>query len=278
MRNKTYSGTALNGAERTKFSLREFWSISPSRITPQELLEQKVLELDVINRFVQNVNSSLILNETLDRALEGIHIAIQPDLCFIFTRDRDKLILKNVLPKADISLFSTVPEHKVGECMCGLTVEAKKPLYSVNILKDDRCTWDECRQAGVRSFAALPLMEDGDVFGVIGIASKTERDFQKQDKFLQIMAIQTSIALINSKLFESARMELRERKRAERELLKLKENLQKQVSDKTKVLEEKVFDLQRFQDAAVNRELRMKELYDENEKLKKELESKQEFH
>ncbi len=64
------------------------------------------------------------------------------------------------------------------------------------------------------------------------------------------------------------------RKAAEAEIMKLKNNLEIEVAEKTKELNEKVDHLQRFVDATVNRELRMKDLSDENEKLKAELEKK----
>ncbi|MCK5004037.1 MAG: PAS domain S-box protein [Candidatus Aminicenantes bacterium] len=68
--------------------------------------------------------------------------------------------------------------------------------------------------------------------------------------------------------------DITERKKAEEEIFKLKDGLEVKVAEKTKELKEKVTDLQRFFDAAVDRELRMKELYDENEKLKADLEEK----
>ena len=68
--------------------------------------------------------------------------------------------------------------------------------------------------------------------------------------------------------------DITDRKKAEEEIIKLKDGLEVQVAEKTKELNEKIADLQRFFDAAVDRELRMKELSDENEKLKAELEKK----
>ncbi|MCK5347317.1 MAG: hypothetical protein KAR20_28100, partial [Candidatus Heimdallarchaeota archaeon] len=66
--------------------------------------------------------------------------------------------------------------------------------------------------------------------------------------------------------------DITERKNSEKEILELKKGLEIEVDEKTKELKEKVDHLQRFFDATVNRELRMKELSDENEKLKAELE------
>ncbi len=65
--------------------------------------------------------------------------------------------------------------------------------------------------------------------------------------------------------------DITEHKKNVEEILRLKEGLEDEVEKKTRDLNEKVSDLQRFVDATVERELRMKDLYEENEKLKIEL-------
>ncbi|HCW93462.1 MAG TPA: hypothetical protein DHM44_07250 [Flexistipes sinusarabici] len=64
--------------------------------------------------------------------------------------------------------------------------------------------------------------------------------------------------------------DISKRKAAEDELRKLKDNLEKQVEEKTKELQERVAELERFHEATVNRELRMKELREEIKRLKEE--------
>ncbi len=69
----------------------------------------------------------------------------------------------------------------------------------------------------------------------------------------------------------SINRDISERKLMEEEILKLKDGLELKVKEKTKELNEKLIESQRFFDASVDRELRMKEIFDENEKLKEEL-------
>lgn len=59
-------------------------------------------------------------------------------------------------------------------------------------------------------------------------------------------------------------------KRTENELRKLKNSLQTQVDEQTKELQERVAELERFQEAAMDREFRIKELRDEIKRLKSE--------
>ncbi len=64
-------------------------------------------------------------------------------------------------------------------------------------------------------------------------------------------------------------VDITKRKQAEEELRKLKDDLEIQVAEKTKELKERVKELERYHDATVNREFRIKELRDEIERLKK---------
>lgn len=64
--------------------------------------------------------------------------------------------------------------------------------------------------------------------------------------------------------------DITERKQAEEALKKLKDDLEIQVAEKTKELKERISELERFHDATVQREFRIKELRDEIEKLKRD--------
>lgn len=60
-----------------------------------------------------------------------------------------------------------------------------------------------------------------------------------------------------------------ERKQAEEEIIRLNEQLKQKVFEQTKDLKEKVSELERFHDATIDREIRMKELRNEIAELKK---------
>lgn len=62
--------------------------------------------------------------------------------------------------------------------------------------------------------------------------------------------------------------DITERKAAEEELMSLKNNLEQKVKEKTSELNKRIAELERFHEATIDRELRMKELRDEIERLK----------
>ncbi|MBN1949074.1 MAG: PAS domain S-box protein [Candidatus Cloacimonetes bacterium] len=63
-------------------------------------------------------------------------------------------------------------------------------------------------------------------------------------------------------------MDITERRQVEEELIDLKDNLERQVAEKTRELQERIEELEKFYDATIERELRMKELREEIEQLK----------
>lgn len=77
-----------------------------------------------------------------------------------------------------------------------------------------------------------------------------------------------TILLGGKKLMLSMIHDITERIKAERELRILKENLEVEVEEKTQELRERIAELERFRDATIEREFRIKELRDEIEKLK----------
>ncbi|MBZ0200609.1 MAG: PAS domain S-box protein, partial [Ignavibacteriaceae bacterium] len=158
-------------------------------------------ELAAINLFSRKVSESLSIKEVIAAALEGITETVKADISFIFLKEGDKLIQKEIDTEDSKILLKDIPDHKVGECLCGLAVEKKVPIYSKNIMDDVRCTWYECKKAGLKSFAALPLFSGEDVIGVLSLSSKDERDFESESQFLEILSKTLSIGLSNALLF-----------------------------------------------------------------------------
>ncbi|MBN1196673.1 MAG: PAS domain S-box protein, partial [Candidatus Aminicenantes bacterium] len=62
--------------------------------------------------------------------------------------------------------------------------------------------------------------------------------------------------------------DITERKQAQEEILKAKKSLEVKVTEKTRELRERVAELERFHDATIEREFRVKDLRDEIERLK----------
>ncbi len=184
----------------------------------EEALIRRAEELTALKELGREANANLSLEQAAKAGLRGMLKAVRPDLAFLFLRQGDRLILQEVLPPTSRLRLEDIPEHRVGECICGLAISENKPLFSLDIFDDPRCTWDECKQSGIKSFAALPLHDSEKAIGVIGLASESPRDFERQAEFLETLSSQVSGALINARLFNEVQQELVERKRMEEAL------------------------------------------------------------
>ncbi len=95
-------------------------------------------------------------------------------------------------------------------------------------------------------------------------------EYRFRNKAGEWRMLQSTVTIMGKQLLSVTR-DITEQKRNQEEIIRLKEGLEEEVEKKTAELKEKVSDLQRFFDAAVDRELRMKELYEENEKLRTDM-------
>lgn len=181
--------------------------------------QQQADELAAVHALSSAISASLSLEKITTTALQGMRDATGADLAFLFLCEDERLVLHDLLPPEERPWLSAVGEHRVGECLCGLAVREEQSLYSLDIHADTRCTCRECKKAGIRSFAALPLKSGAEVIGVIGLASLAQQDFSSQAHFLETLARQAAMALANARLYATAQRELAERARIEKRLL-----------------------------------------------------------
>lgn len=192
-----------------------------------EIKIKKLIELNSLYEMGQSVGQSLSIDQVVQAAIDGISSALAPDVVDIFLKQGDKLIPQPGHEKTNGLTPQKPLFHKIGECLCGLAASTETPLYSMDTLKDERCTWTECKNAGVKSFASLPLLGKEGLIGVLGVGSLTPRDFSLQSAFLEILAQQIAFALENAVFYQRLSLQAQElEKKVEQrtsQLLKAKE-------------------------------------------------------
>ncbi len=167
-------------------------------------------ELKELQNFSQRLAVGAGVEDLLRSLVDGIVSAVAPDLVLVFRRRDDQLELVAEGPESAAAHHDSTPVHRVGECLCGLACRAGAPQYSDDIQVDPRCTWTECKKAGFRSFAALPMVHGGEVLGVLGLASLKVRDFSEHAAFLESLSSQAAIAVRSSVLLDEVRQRTRE--------------------------------------------------------------------
>jgi diguanylate cyclase (GGDEF)-like protein/PAS domain S-box-containing protein len=195
------------------------------RVRAQETLQQRAGELSVLNTFGHQVSASLSLDEVVEAILEGIADCVALDLAMLYLRQGGELCLQGVYTENPEFARVGSEVKQVSQYLCGLAVSEQQPFYSSNIHTDPLCTLEECKRAGMHSFAALPLCHGDSVLGVLGVASTVERDFGKQAGFLEALAGEIAMGLQNALLHQQIQhhaaelqQEVTERLQAEEEL------------------------------------------------------------
>jgi len=133
-------------------------SIFFADITERKQNETEILrhtnELKMLELLSREISGTLSLDEIIPTAVKSLMATVKPDMVIFFIRENNKLVLKDMAPKSAIARLDDFPDHKVGECLCGLAVLQNKSIYSKDINTDSRCTWQECK---LQDFAHLPL-------------------------------------------------------------------------------------------------------------------------
>lgn len=203
-------------------------------ITEQKQAEEetrlRTRELTAVNLLAQRVSSTLSVKQVTQEALHAVMDAVNPDLAMLFLRKEERLILQGLSPKNATSRCEEIPGQHIGDCLCGLAIKDEKPIFSIDIHTDPRCTWPECKEDGLRSFAALPLRSGDNLIGVLGLASGTTRNFQQQAPFLQTLSNEMAIGLQNALFHE--------------EVQRYADKLEQRVAKRTAQLEEKTKELE----------------------------------
>jgi PAS domain S-box-containing protein len=171
----------------------------------EEALRQRAQELATLNALGRHVSASLSPHQVVNDALEEVVGSVGPHLAMLFLREGDRLVLQEASPITSTHRHEETPIHKVGECLCGLAVSEKQAIYSRDVHHDPRCTWEECKKAGLRSLAALPLLSGDEIIGVLALASPSQRDFGEQSAFLETLSSQVATGLQNALLHEQVR-------------------------------------------------------------------------
>jgi len=197
--------------------------------------QRRMEEVWMLNHLAQKVTASLSKEDVIEATIESIDLPIKMDFALIFLCEGENLYLQKLGPKDAQVKHEATPIHRVGQCLCGQAAQNGEAIFSQNIHTDPRCTWKECKQAGIQSFAALPLKSGDEVIGVLGIASVEENDFSGHKGFLLALAGEVAIGLQNALLYEkigehAADLEksLSERDEALAEIRKLQDQLEKE--------------------------------------------------
>ena len=162
-------------------------------------------ELTLLNRLGQSSSRRLSLDETVQAGLDLLKGAVNCDIMVLFLLDGDEIVAKGIRSDRVVGRSYFEKRSAVGECLCGQAAKSGKPVFSMDVCEKTAHAHDDCRDVGIKSFAAIPLTSGEDVLGVIGIGSVWTEDFSKRKDFLCSAAAVLASGVANALMHEELR-------------------------------------------------------------------------
>ncbi|MEF2231159.1 MAG: PAS domain S-box protein [Pseudodesulfovibrio sp.] len=162
-------------------------------------------ELTVLNQLGRAVARSLSLQETVDAALDHLRRIVESDVVLLFLLEGDTIVARGGRSSMELDPPFYNKRTHVGDCLCGLAANTRMPVFSRDMERDKARSHRECFEAGIRSFAAIPLVSGETVLGVIGIGSLEDREYAEREPFLCSVASVVATGVANARLHDTVR-------------------------------------------------------------------------
>lgn len=115
----------------------------------------------------------------------------------IALRDGDRVLCRASSGSAAPELGSYL-DLSVG--LSGQSVRMRAPLRCDDTASDPRVDRESCRRLGIASLAVMPILRDGDVFGIFEVFARKPRAFQERD----LAALERLREMVNTALDQAA--------------------------------------------------------------------------
>jgi diguanylate cyclase (GGDEF)-like protein len=171
----------------------------------QDQLKKREQELSLINRLAGVIMSSLNIQEVYDAFVSELKEVVEADytaICVIEDKDIYFTALSTDVGSA-WHIGQTIPMANTATEWVYLN---KKHYYENDLSKNKRFwTGEEYTKRGIRSMLYLPMVNKGDVIGVLLIGSKKPNSYSPEHTILlEHLASQIAAPIENSRLFSKA--------------------------------------------------------------------------
>jgi len=217
-------------------------------VTDRKLGEEQITKLNNNLKILITALNELTTAQSLDDIVKIVTNSarrlIGSDGCTFVLKDSDSCFY---IDEDSISPLWKGKRFLLNTCIAGWVMLNKQVAIIPDVYADDRVPIDVYEPTFVKSMVMVPI-NASQVYGAIGnYWSNNYTPTASEIKLIETLADATARVYENIRLFG---------------------DLELKVSEKTKELNERIEELERFHDATIDREIRMKELRDEIERLK----------
>jgi PAS domain S-box-containing protein len=249
----------------TAFASQVAVAIENSRLYAQA--QQRVAELEALQRTSLKLSSSLDLSAVLDSIAESALSLVGASDCIIYLYDEasESFSFRTALGKWAAAGRVIAPRRS------GLTatvVQEGRPVVINEAVGHPLYSSPEAKAWNVQAIASFPLKRAVRVLGVLHVLFVAQPHTFRDEELgvLGLLADQAAIAIDNARLYEEAQREIAERARAEEELRVHRDQLEELVGERTAALTEANAHLQQeiTERKRVEAELRASQEYTRN--------------
>lgn len=179
----------------------------------EEDLRDKVASLQTLAEIEQAITSKLGLSERMDILLEHTLTRMRADIGTVYM----------VIPRTnELELFAQQGTRhssywrnlrlKIGEGAAGWVAAHAEPLAITEVAGSAQWqTHETSASETIMSYLGVPLRIEGHVIGVLAIATRTRREFSKEEiEFLATLGGRAAVSIQNARLFDETQQRARE--------------------------------------------------------------------
>ena len=172
-----------------------------------ESLSQRNKDLKLLNDIGEMLANTFEIDKILENTLDCVMSYLEVEAGEIFLTEEDGSALRMAIHRGEAEdAFWTKDHFRLGEGFVGLVAESGKPLVSTSLQQDIRFLRRHVVNAGFQCIACIPLIAQGNVIGVMEVASKHIQSMQSREiSLLSAIGTWTGIAIENVRLNQQNR-------------------------------------------------------------------------
>jgi len=191
------------------------------RIRAEETLMQRATGMELLNEIGGEIASVLNLDDVLERSVKLIQERFNYDHVGLFLHDLESSFL---VLKARAGQYAPLfpDEHRlpIGQGMVGWAAESFETVLSNNVETEPHYINLFPDLIRTQSELSIPITAGEALLGVLDIQSENLDSFEDHDRIvMETLVDQMAAAIENARLYEATQRELKERKRAEGQIL-----------------------------------------------------------
>jgi len=161
-------------------------------------IQRRAAEVDLLNRLMSTLSGTLNLEELFRRIVEEVAGMFGYTHVGLYRREGDYLLLQ-----AQVGYTHPLDRLHISKGVIGRVARTGKPVLVGDVTREREYI---AADPAVHAEAAVPIVTDDAVVGVLNIEARAERPLTQSDlALLETLARQLSVALRNATLYEEAK-------------------------------------------------------------------------